>query len=164
MSMTEQGMADVVIAKLQAAPPSTAADAQTLWASGLKEYIESNFTATCSWSAVDVHGTPDPVTSFPATISFSSFSLYPVANLPAWMSLIVTRIVAGNITNSSWSISTLHPVSVTFASGFSYATGFNDAVLAVCHDIIDGMHVMTGGTATGTHGVYTGTATVTNIA
>lgn len=164
--MTGIGLKSVVDSKFSP-PPISASSAHVLFSEALEEYLESDCVVTYSWAAVDGIGNPDPTTSFTAKPTWVDFSVSTPSDLEDWASKITaevyTAVIEPDDTSFSFSPSLIFG-NVLISLSFSNATTQSAAMLYICNEIVDGVKDMIApGTFAGTHGIYTGTATMVSI-
>lgn len=165
MAMVAEDLRDSIKAKMLDVEPSTAVEAQLAFGTALKEYLEENCEITYGWVATNPSGTPDPVLTFTTSPTWVTFNLVPSTDFSSWIIMLGTTIQTSIFEIPSGFI--LTPLTFGIVPIVAIPSGkdnFDEAMLDSCTKIINGVKLMLNLIpSTGTHGVYTGSATMTSI-
>jgi hypothetical protein len=143
MSISGSAMAAAVKAKFEnivnstdwtnSAELPTASDFQAAFGDGIKEYLESNVSLSYSWIALmpSPANTPDPVTSFTAKLSYSSFSIDVPSSFATWVTSIQNAVLGASIVPDDSTFLLSSPSLLTVA--LSIAKG--GTMLDICNEI-----------------------------
>lgn len=164
--MTATGLKSAIDDKFTPSP-TVALDAHTLFSEAIKEYLEENCVVTYSWSGVDGGGSPDPITSFIGYPTWSSLLIPVPLSLIDWAVKLTSAIYSAVIIpddNTFTFSSNLIFGNVPIGLSFSGETDQSNAMLYTCNEIVEGIKDMIApGSFSGSHGSYTGTATMVSI-
>ena len=168
--MVAEDLKDLIKSRMDTEQPDNSISAQLVFGTALKDYLEENCEINYSWIAVDPGGIPDPQITFICNPAWIYFPLAPVPNFNAWvlsLSLIIQTSLFEVIQEPAEIPFTLTPLTFGIIPIVAVQSGLSDpdeAILDICDKIIDGIKLMINVTpATGTHGVYIGSATMTLI-
>ena len=166
--MIASDLKDLIRSRMDTEQPDNVITAQLVFGTALKDYLEKNCEITYGWVGVSPPppSTPDPVVTFTAKPTWITFPLAPALNFNAWIlslgTIIQTAILIPD--DDTFLLSPLTLGIIPIVGVQSGKTDPDEAMLDICTQIINGIKLMINPVpATGTHTVYTGSATMSNI-
>lgn len=136
----------------------------SIMADAIKSYLEAHLVITFSWTGVQPPSTPDPVTSFQATVSFSAFDLSAAGTLVGLGTKLKAAVLAGTIVYPAGfllSAASFLNLSLTLPSSESPENAIMDSIVTpLCSWITT---LVNSTPVTGTHGSYSGSGVMTAI-
>lgn len=131
----------------------------------IKDYLEANLKVTFAWVAVNPSGTPDPTTSFDATVSFATFAVVKPETQAGKASQLQAGVMTAILTAPAGF--TLPPGSFLLTSPLTLGstdTPTNAILNTTCTPLVSWLKTLINpAPLVGAHGIYMGSAVMSSI-